>query len=79
MQNRTMRAAVSTRVASALLDFCMTWRTFMDIDQYVGCCRSPNERSLRAAWSARRHTASQGIAGRLHTTRRQAVSLGLLR
>src|SRR5258708_2748282 len=33
MQNRTMRAVVSTRQPAALLDFCMTWRTFKEIDR----------------------------------------------
>src|ERR1700722_1143352 len=30
MQNRTMRAVVSTQQAAAAPDFCMTWRTFME-------------------------------------------------
>src|SRR5271165_5807308 len=41
MQNRTLRAAVSTRGGSALRELCMTWRTFMEIDramQSAGCC-----------------------------------------
>src|SRR5271165_677463 len=33
MQNRTMRAVVSTRQPAASLDFCMTWRTFVEIDR----------------------------------------------
>src|SRR5580698_1136007 len=32
MQNRTMRAAVSTRQPAASRQFCMTWRTFTEND-----------------------------------------------
>src|ERR1700734_2158381 len=35
MQNRTMRAVVSTRQPAASLDFCMTWRTFVEIDAHT--------------------------------------------
>src|SRR5271166_3818280 len=33
MQNRTMRAAVSTRRGAALRELFMTWRTFTEIDR----------------------------------------------
>src|SRR5271166_2839991 len=61
MQNRTLRAAVSTRGGSALRELCMTWRTFMEIDramQSAGCCivTPPNEITCTNTRAARTHT-----------------------
>src|SRR5579863_9714170 len=79
MQNRTMRAVVSTQQAATALDFCMTWRTFREklsrLGAAVGCTGAHNlqatQRRVYCLWiettCARRAGLAAGIAFRQPT------------